>query len=261
MLTGGAGILGLVLVVAFSVFSGDPTATTIEKALNQLSQQPVTQQVDTAKFAGEDDYEVFASKVVGTNNDVWRQLFKDSRTSYQEPKLVLFRGATQSACSVATSAVGPHYCPLDNTIYLDETFFNELKAKLGGSNDDVAQAYVISHEVGHHVQNELGILSEVQRLQQTNSRQANALSVKLELQADCLAGIWANSVQKQGIFEPNEIQEAISAAKAVGDDHIQQQTQGQVVPEEWTHGSSAQRAEWFNRGLSSGQMTACNTFE
>jgi predicted metalloprotease len=169
--------------------------------------------------------------------------------------LVLFRGATNSGCGYASSQSGPHYCPTDQTIYLDETFFDELQARFGGSNGDVAQAYVLAHEAGHHAQNQLGIMDEVQA-----SGYDNDLSVKLELQADCFAGLWAYSVKDLGVFEEGEIQEAISAAEAVGDDNIQSRTQGQVNPETWTHGSSAQRIDWFNRGFNSGQINSCNTF-
>ena len=255
-------MLGLVLVVAFSVLSGDPAMTTLEKALSQMSQQQVSvQSGDPSRYAGQDSYETFASTVLGSTNDVWREAFRSSGKTYEDPRLVLFRGATNSGCQVATAAVGPHYCPLDNTVYLDETFFDELKNRLGADNGDVAQAYVIAHEVGHHVQNQLGIMEQTQALEgQSSSREANAISVKLELQADCFAGVWGYAVQKQGVLGPNEIEEAVNAAKAVGDDHIQQTTQGRVSPEEWTHGSSAQRVEWFNRGFAAGKMSVCDTF-
>jgi predicted metalloprotease len=166
--------------------------------------------------------------------------------TYVAPKLVLFRGSTDSACGGATSDMGPHYCPYDSTIYLDETFFDELKA-LGGQGD-VAQAYVIAHEVGHHVQNQLGLLKE---------DQTNADSVRTELQADCFAGLWAYSIKDIGVFEPGEVKEALDAASAVGDDHVQATFQGRVTPETWTHGSSAERVASFNKGFETGQVGAC----
>jgi predicted metalloprotease len=162
---------------------------------------------------------------------------------------------------VATSDVGPHYCPTDKTIYLDETFFDQLKNQLGGNNGDVAQAYVIAHEVGHNVQNLLGTSDQVAAAEQTGASDANKLSVSLELQADCYAGVWAHEVQQEGVFEPNEVQEALSAAAAVGDDRIQQKVQGRVTPETWTHGSAEQRVKWFNTGLNTGRMFACDTFK
>ncbi len=259
---GGGGILGLVLVVAFSILSGDPTMTTVEKALSQMSQQSVTQQTsNTKQFEGLDSYETFASTVLGSTNDVWSGVFSKSNKRYEKPKLVLFRNVTKSGCQIATSQMGPHYCPLDSTIYLDETFFDELTKRFGAKGGDVAQAYVIAHEVGHHVQNQLGILGQVTNAQQNGDTNANDLSVKLELQADCFAGVWGYAVQQKGILGPNEISEAVDAAEAVGDDHIQKSLDGNINPETWTHGSSEQRVSWFNRGFNSGKMTACNTFQ
>jgi predicted metalloprotease len=154
--------------------------------------------------------------------------------------------------------VGPHYCPLDKTIYLDETFFEELKNRFGAEGGDVAEAYVIAHEVGHHAQNELGIMSQVQKAQQSSGNDANALSIKLELQADCFAGLWANSIKDQGVFEKGEIHEAMDAAAAVGDDRIQEKVIGYQNPESWTHGSSKERVEAFNKGYETGLLSSCN---
>jgi hypothetical protein len=173
----------------------------------------------------------------------------------------LFRNQEASGCGGATSQIGPHYCPLDQTIYLDETFFDELQSRFGAEGGDVAEAYVIAHEVGHHVQNELNIMDEVQQRQQAaEGTDANALSVQLELQADCFAGVWAYDVAHLDVFLPGEIQEAIDAAAAVGDDHIQETMQGRVTPESWTHGSSAQRVEWFTVGYETGDPSRCDTF-
>lgn len=256
----GGGAVGLASIAIFfllSLFGGgsiDPAA--LEQILGQLQQTQVTQQAgQPEQFAGEDSYEVFASTVLGSTNEMWRKAFEQNGKAYQDPRLVLFRGATNSGCGYASSQSGPHYCPTDQTIYLDETFFDELQARFGGSSGDVAQAYVIAHEAGHHAQNLLGIMDEVQA-----SGYDNESSVNMELQADCFAGLWAYSVKNLGVFEEGEIQEAISAAEAVGDDNIQRQTQGRVNPETWTHGSSAQRVQWFNSGFNSGQISSCNTF-
>ncbi len=251
---GGLGVVGIVATLLYSFLSGTPID--IGQILTELqSTQPSQQTISSQDFEGADDYEKFASTVLGSTNDTWRNIFTKSGKTYNEPRLVLFRTATTSGCGVATSDVGPHYCSADATIYLDETFFTELQQRFKAQGGDVAEAYVIAHEVGHHVQNELGIMDQVQ--QQGNS---NSLSIKLELQADCFAGIWANSVSHLGVFQPGEINEAIDAASAVGDDRIQQSVQGQITPETWTHGSSAQRVQWFTTGYESGNPESCNTF-
>jgi hypothetical protein len=253
---GGGGLIGVLLLFAFNILSGNPPD--VGSVLQQLQQGTgQQQQVDQGQFAGADQYEVFAGKVLGSNNQLWSGVLGQNGLTYSDPRLVLFRQATQSACGAATSAVGPHYCPADRTIYLDETFFDELRTRFGAQGGDVAEAYVIAHEVGHHVQNELGIMEQVQRAEQA---EANELSIKLELQADCFAGIWANSVSKAGVLEPGEIREAIDAAEAVGDDRIQQSIEGRISPESWTHGSSEQRAQWFSTGFDSGNPGRCDTF-
>lgn len=250
---GGTGIVGVAIVLLLNFLGG--SSPDLGSILTQLQSTQVQQQnVNPEEFAGADDYEVFASKVLGSNNEVWRGVFERSNQTYIEPKLVLFRGATQSACGGATSDIGPHYCPADQTIYIDETFFDEL-SKLGASGGDVAEAYVIAHEVGHHVQHQLGTMEKIE------SRRDNQASINLELQADCYAGVWANAVSKAGVIAPGEINEAIDAAAAVGDDRIQQKAQGRVNPETWTHGSSAQRVGWFNEGFESGNPGSCNTFQ
>jgi uncharacterized protein len=250
---GGLGVVGIVASLLYSFLSGTPIDVT--QILTQLQATQSSQQtLTTTDFEGADNYEVFASTVLGSTTDVWKSVFEQNGKVYPEPRLVLFRTATQSGCGVATSDVGPHYCPADQTIYIDETFFIELQQRFKAKGGDVAEAYVIAHEVGHHVQNELGIMNQVQR---SNS---NKSSINLELQADCFAGIWANSVANLGIFQPGEITEAIDAASAVGDDRIQQSVQGQVNPETWTHGSSEQRVQWFTTGFEGGDPTACNTF-
>jgi uncharacterized protein len=252
---GGIGIVGIVIVLAINILGGGNVSPgTVTDILNQFQQaQGVQKQSgDASQFAGSDQYETFASTVLGSNNEAWRKVFEQSGKTYNEPKLVLFRGSTGSGCGGADAAVGPHYCPADGTIYLDETFFDELQ-KLGTAGGDVAEAYVIAHEVGHHVQNELGIMDSLDR--------SNEQSIKLELQADCFAGVWANSISDLGIFGNNEINEAVDAAAAVGDDRIQKTTQGRVNPEAWTHGSSQQRVDWFNTGYTTGRPASCNTFK
>jgi uncharacterized protein len=204
---------------------------------------------------------VFTETVLGSNDDLWAAIFAENGLTYAPPTLVLFREATGSACGGADARVGPHYCPLDETIYLDETFFGELQSRFGAEGGDVAEAYVIAHEVGHHVQNELDIMDEVQTMQQqTSGSERNQLSVALELQADCFAGVWANSIRDAGVFLPGEIEEAMDAAAAVGDDRIQETVQGRVTPENWTHGSSEDRVAWFTAGFDTGDPAGCDTF-
>jgi predicted metalloprotease len=251
---GGLGVVGIVASLLYSFLSGTPIDVT--QILTQLQATQTSQQsLSSQDFEGADNYEVFASTVLGSTTDVWKDIFKQSGKNYPEPRLVLFRSATASGCGVATSDVGPHYCPADQTIYIDETFFAELQQRFKAKGGDVAEAYVIAHEVGHHVQNESGIMNQVQQQGSTNEA-----SISLELQADCFAGIWAHSIADQGVFQPGEINEAIDAAAAVGDDRIQQSVQGQVTPETWTHGSSEQRVAWFTKGYESGNPSTCNTF-
>ncbi len=244
---GGLGLTGLIIVVAFTLLSGG----NITDVLSQIdtSQVQSTQVYSAEDFEGADDYKVFASTVLGSTDETWSQIFENSGEDYPEPELVLFRGSTTSACGGATSAVGPHYCSLDETIYLDETFFDEL-TRLDTEGGDVAEVYVMAHEVGHHVQHQLGLLD--------NARD-NEGSIQLELQADCFAGLWAHSIRDLGVFGPGEINEAIEAAAAVGDDRVQTTVTGRVNPETWTHGSSADRVNWFNKGYETGLVSECDT--
>lgn len=243
---GGLGIVGIVLIVLVNYLGGGD----VGDVLNQLNQAQVLPQenINSADFAGSDEYEVFIATVLGSVNDMWAETFAKNNINYTPPTLVLFRGGTESACGGAVSQSGPHYCPLDQTIYLDETFFEELQRQFGGSSGDVAQAYVIAHEVGHHVQHILNNL---------DSTRTNEESIKTELQADCYAGLWAYSIKDRGIFEVDEIKEALDAAATVGDDHIQKTTTGRVNPESWTHGSSAERVSWFTRGYDTGTVASC----
>ena len=204
----------------------------------------------------------FVSVVLADTEDTWNPLFRQMGRNYREPKLVLFENAVESACGYTSSAVGPFYCPPDQKVYLDFSFFRDLKNKLGAPGD-FAQAYVIAHEVGHHVQNLMGTSTRVRNLQnRVGQVQANQLSVRLELQADCFAGIWAHHAQRQRqIIEQGDVEEAINAAASIGDDKLQKQSRGYVVPESFTHGSSAQRVKWFKTGIQTGNVEACNTFE
>jgi predicted metalloprotease len=242
---GGLGIGGILLILAINYFTGGSATDVLNQLQNMQAQ--TGQQFNTSSFQGADNYEVFASTVLGSTNDTWTTLFAQSNTQYVPPKLVLFRTATQSACGTATSDVGPHYCPLNKTIYIDETFFDVLRTKFKAQGGDVAEAYVIAHEVGHHVQNITGELSK-----------QSQDSIQTELQADCYAGIWAYSIKESGVFEPGEINEALDAAAAVGDDRIQATVEGRVNPETWTHGSSQQRTEAFMKGYNSGSVAECN---
>lgn len=251
-IAGGVGLGGIALLILFNVLTGGDPAD----ILGQLQNVPLEQSgTNSQEFEGEDSYEAFASTVLGSNNEMWQTIATSTNRSYEPPRLVLFRTATASSCGTATSSVGPHFCPLDGTIYLDETFFDELENRLGATGGDVAEAYVIAHEVAHHAQNQFGIMEQVQ-----NSGNSNESSIKLELQADCFAGLWANSIKDFGILEPNEIKEAMDAASAVGDDRIQEKVTGSINPESWTHGSADQRVKWFTKGYETGQYESCNTF-
>ncbi|MES2668584.1 MAG: neutral zinc metallopeptidase [Patescibacteria group bacterium] len=252
---GGLGLTGLAIVAAFTLLTGGDVTSLLPTVLNELqSTQAPAQSYNAADFEGADSYEVFASTVLGSTDETWTSAFASSGRTYDAPTLVLFRGSTGSACGGATSDIGPHYCPADETIYLDETFFEELTTRFGAEGGDVAQAYVIAHEAGHHVQHELGTSDSVSR------DGSNEASIKLELQADCYAGIWANSIRDLGVFEAGEITEAIDAAAAVGDDRIQAKSDRRINPETWTHGSSAERVRWFTIGYEQGSVDACDTF-
>jgi predicted metalloprotease len=220
------------------------------------------QQVPAAKPPADDKMARFVATVLADTEDVWQQQFTQSGMTYRDPKLVLFRGAVPTACGQGQSAMGPFYCPGDQKVYIDLGFYETMRTRLGAPGD-FAQAYVIAHEVGHHVQNLLGITAKVDAMRgRTSQVQQNAMSVRLELQADCFAGVWANrSQQSKGWLEQGDIEEALNAATQIGDDALQRKSQGTVVPESFTHGSSAQRVAWFKRGLQSGSLQQCNTFE
>jgi len=219
------------------------------------------------KPAGNDEAGQFVAAVLGDTEDQWSAIFKATGKTYQPPKLVMYSGATRSACGMAQSAVGPFYCPNDRTVYLDTAFFKEIETRLRGCQAgskacQFSQAYVIAHEIGHHVQNQLGILPRVQALQaRSGEEQSNALQVRVELQADCLAGVWANhSHKKWNSLEPGDIEAALQTATAIGDDTLQRRSQGYVVPDAFTHGSAEQRKRWLLTGLKSGDVTSCDTY-
>jgi uncharacterized protein len=249
---GGGGLGALVLAVIVCLLGGDP-----RQLLEGLPQQPVQQQQPASNSANKPDQNrQFMGAVMGSLEDAWRQILpQQSRARYQDPKLVLFTGQTPSACGYGDAAMGPFYCPGDQNLYLDFAFFDELRREFK-ADGDFAQAYVIAHEFGHHIQNLTGIMGRVQR-----QGQNNRLSVGLELQADCYAGIWANYAQRQGRLDPGDVEEALRAASAVGDDMIQRRTQGYVVPDSFTHGSAAQRQQAFTIGMQHGQMSQCEPFK
>lgn len=253
LFAGGGGIVAILITLGLSYFGLQVPQSTVEEILGQIQSLQSTQVDESSQpveFRGDDEYQVFTEQVLGSSDEVWSDVFARNDRSYEPPRLVLFRGTTESACGIASSQVGPHYCPLDDTIYLDETFFGELERRFGGSTGEVAQAYVITHEVGHHVQNQLGSLNA-----RTQSSREGAIA--LELQADCYAGIWAHAQNQDDVFTGNEIQQALDAAAAVGDDNIQSKTSGRVTPENWTHGSSAQRVEAFTTGYQTGDPGQC----
>jgi len=250
----------LLLVLAVGYFGWQDQAFDLLEDIQ--STQVQRQSIDSSEFAWEDEYEIFSSTVLWSNDALWKNSFNESGIEYSAPRLVLFRWATQSWCGTATSQIWPHYCPVDETIYLDETFFDELTSKFWAKGWDVAEAYVIAHEVAHHIQNELWISKRVQNIRRTWTKaQANAASVKLELQADCLAWIWASTIAGKWILEFNEISEAIDAAGAVWDDRIQEAAYWETHPETWTHGSSADRKKWFKIWYQYADFQKCDTFK
>lgn len=207
----------------------------------------------------DDEASQFVASILGETEDVWSGIFQASGQQYPPAQLVLFSGSVQSACGGATAAVGPFYCPGDRKVYIDLSFFQQMRDRLGGGGD-FAEAYVIAHEIGHHVQNILGIERQVRSAMQSDPGQRNELSVRLELQADCLAGVWGHSAAQRDRLDPGDVEEGLGAAAAIGDDRIQRMSTGRVQPESFTHGSSEQRVQWFRRGLESGNYQSCNTF-
>ena len=263
---GGRGIgLGTIVIalVAGWIFGINPlTLLGVLGGGGGVIEAPTAQQAPAQRPPANDNVAAFVSTVLADTEDIWGAVMKTGGAAYREPKLVLFRGAVGTACGTGQSAMGPFYCPGDQKVYLDLGFFDTLRSRMGAPGD-FAQAYVISHEVGHHVQNLLGITGKVDGMRgRVSPQQMNALSVRVELQADCFAGVWAHHSQKgKGWLERGDIDEAMNAAAQIGDDMLQRKTQGTVVPESFTHGSSQQRQSWFRRGLESGSVGQCNTFD
>jgi predicted metalloprotease len=260
---GGLGIGTIAVALVASYFLGiDPRI--VMSVLGGMDSGAPTQVQAPAGPAPKpaDDIGRFVSVVLADTEDTWRTLFREAGGSYREPKLVLFSGLYPTACGMGQSAAGPFYCPADQKVYIDLSFFRQLQERFKAPGD-FAQAYVIAHEVGHHVQNLLGIMEKTAQLRsRMSAREYNEVSVRVELQADCFAGVWAHHAHRvRNILEPGDLEEALRAASAIGDDVLQKQTQGQVVPDSFTHGSAAQRARWFRIGFDSGSMQACNTFE
>lgn len=257
---GGLGLGGIVLVLAVSYFTGTNPLTLFNMLSGLQSMTESSEPVETGPIGPPGDrLGKFASVVLADTETTWKQLLGQQ---YEEPHLVLFTGSVRSACGTTSSAVGPFYCPGDHKVYLDLTFFNDMAQRLGAPGD-FAQAYVIAHEVGHHVQNLTGVAGKVTRLQrQASNKDANALSVRMELQADCYAGVWGHHANRfRNLIEPGDFEEGLKAAAAIGDDRLQKMGQGYVQPESWTHGSSDQRMTWLRRGLESGDPNVCNTLE
>ncbi len=260
---GGIGGIGLIIVLAlfflfggdFGSFLGGPATDTTRIGPAPSATQP------TQRNAGGDELADFVSVVLADTEDTWRTLFARMNRTYREPTLVLFSGQVRSACGFASAATGPFYCPGDGKVYVDLSFYRALRDRLGAPGD-FAQAYVIAHEIGHHVQNQLGILPEVDELRRrVDETDGNRLSVMLELQADCLAGVWAHHADSaRNILEAGDIEEGLGAASAIGDDRLQRQARGYVTPNSFTHGTSAQRVHWFRQGVETGNLNACDTF-
>jgi predicted metalloprotease len=253
----GGGLGTIVLIVLALLFGADP-----RELLNQGGSQNPAQGTQSARPANsqEDELKQFSGVVLAETEDVWQQLFQQAGRRYREPTLSLFTGQTRSACGVAGASTGPFYCAGDEKLYIDLSFYRDLRTRLGAPGD-FAQAYVIAHEVGHHIQHLLGTMDQVDAQQRRLSEaEANRLSVRLELQADFYAGVWAHYAERRGIIEPGDIEEALNAATAIGDDRLQQSGQGYVVPDSFTHGTSEQRVRWFRKGYETGDMRQGDTF-
>jgi len=260
---GSIGIGTIIVALAASYFFGINPMTIINGAQVLRGNAPQQQAAPSNAPPANDAGSVFVRRVLGNTERTWQHIFRAQfNQDYPAPKLVLFSGGTQTACGMGQAAMGPFYCPGDRKVYIDLSFYRELRDRFGASGD-FAQAYVIAHEVGHHVQNVLGIMDKADQARARMTReQANALSVRVELQADCFAGVWAAVAQRENakLIEPGDFEQGLNAAAAIGDDRLQQQSQGRVVPEAFTHGTSAQRQRWLRRGMSTGDLSQCDTF-
>lgn len=251
---GGLGGFGIIIMIIYALLGGDPGD------IMQSIDPGQTQNVPYEATQEEEELAEFVSVVLADTEVVWNDIFADLGKEYDEPKLVLFTGSVQSACGVAGASTGPFYCPGDKNVYIDLSFYNELKTQFKAPGD-FAMAYVIAHEVGHHIQNELGIIAQMDEIRgKVSKEEYNKYNVRLELQADYLAGVWANHVQGQNLLEEGDLEEALTAASAVGDDRIQMQSQGYVVPDSFTHGTSEQRKRWFYKGYEAGDLSQWDTF-
>lgn len=258
---GGIGIGGLVMIlIVCAVLGINPLTLLSGGDIGFDEGSSGSQQQQVPRSAADDEMRAFVATVLAETEDTWNRIFQQSGQRYQEPTLVLFSGQTQSQCGFASAATGPFYCPGDRKVYLDTAFFRQLSGQFGASGD-FAQAYVIAHEVGHHVQNLIGVLPKFNQMRRSMSEaDANRMSVRVELQADCFAGVWGKTTQQRGLLEQGDLEEALNAAQQIGDDTLQKRSQGYVVPESFNHGTSAQRVRWFRKGFSSGDMQACDTF-
>ena len=251
---GGLGGFGIIIMIIYALLGGNPGD------IMQSIEPGQTQSVPYEATQEEEELAEFVSVVLADTEVVWNDIFADLGKEYDEPKLVLFTGSVQSACGVAGASTGPFYCPGDKNVYIDLSFYNELKTQFKAPGD-FAMAYVIAHEVGHHIQNELGIIAQMDEIRgKVSKEEYNKYNVRLELQADYLAGVWANHVQGQNLLEEGDLEEALTAASAVGDDRIQMQSQGYVVPDSFTHGTSEQRKRWFYKGYEAGDLSQWDTF-
>jgi predicted metalloprotease len=260
---GGGGLSTIIILVVLffalracgidplQILAGDPGGSSVPGGGGQVTQ---------GQAPANDEMKQFVSTVLAETEDTWAGIFQSEGATYENPTMVLFSGQVQSACGYASSASGPFYCPGDRKLYLDTTFFDQLDRQFGAAGD-FAQAYVIAHEVGHHVQNLIGVLPKFNQMRQSMSEaEANAMSVRVELQADCFAGVWGHYTAQKGLLEQGDVEEALNAAQQIGDDTLQKRMQGYVVPESFNHGTSAQRQKWFAAGLQSGKLSSCDTF-
>ncbi|MBC3421148.1 neutral zinc metallopeptidase [Pseudomonas sp. RW3S2] len=259
----GLGLGAVLLIVGIGWLTGQDPLQILGQLAGQMEQQQAAPSGAGGKAPPANDQQAeFVTSILGDTEDTWKALFAQAGKQYRDPKLVLFSGQVSSACGFASSAVGPFYCPADQRVYLDMSFFREMETRFAAAGD-FAQAYVIAHEIGHHVQTLLGVSAKVDAARRSGQRLEgdNGLLVRQELQADCLAGVWAYQAQKRlNWLEPGDVEEALNAANAIGDDRLQQQGQGRVVPDSFTHGTSAQRVRWFKAGFASGDLNRCDTF-
>ncbi|MBF8779392.1 neutral zinc metallopeptidase [Pseudomonas fulva] len=258
----GLGLGAVLLILGIGWITGQDPLQLLGQLSGQMEQRQASTSPQGEAPPANDQQAQFVASILGDTEDTWKALFAQNGAQYREPKLVLFSGQVNSACGFASSAVGPFYCPADQRVYLDMSFFREMETRFAAAGD-FAQAYVIAHEIGHHVQTLLGVSRQVEQARQRGQRMegANGLLVRQELQADCFAGVWAYQAQKRlNWLEPGDVEEALDAANAIGDDRLQQQGQGRVVPDSFTHGTSAQRVRWFKAGFENGEAERCDTF-